>query len=95
MIVYINHSASSETPQVITDREKIEEVLSILLNMKAENLADKINNSTTKITYYFEDESGRNMSFTFQENLFKNVDGRYYVDSIEELNSVNGIKLYK
>ena len=95
MIVYVNRPTSTETPQLITDKRKIEEVLEILLNMKAESLADKINSTATRITYYFADESGRSMTFTFQENLFKNVDGRYYVDTIEELNSVKGINLYK
>lgn len=95
LIIYVNHSSSSEKPQVITEDDKINEVLDILLNMKAESLADRFDNSSTRVIYYFEDETGKNMSFTFQENLFKTSDARYYVDTIDYLNSVDGINLYK
>lgn len=95
LIVYVNNIETSEVPQVITDKDKIKEVLDIILSLNATGFADKFNGSSTRIIYYFEDETGRNMSFTFQDDLFKTETKRYYVDNISDLNSVEGINLYK
>lgn len=94
LIVYVRHMSSSEDPQVIEDKDKINEVLDAIINMKATSRADNFKTNTTSITYYFEDETGKSMSFTFQEGLLKISSGRYYIDDIDSLYNIEGINLY-
>ena len=93
LIVYVIHVSSSEEPIIIEDKDVINEALDTIFNIKVTGFADKFDSSNTRTTYLFEDENQKSISFTFQEGLLKTSDGRYYVDDIEKLYSIQGINL--
>lgn len=95
MIIYVNHVSSSEEPIVIKNEKIINDFLELLVNMKATKLADRFNGKGTKITYYFEDDSGKSMSYTFQNDLYKSPSARYYVNNIDKLNELTNKQIKK
>lgn len=93
LIVYVNYEKTSEIPQVITDDKIIKEVIDKIRNIKVIDKEDEVDINTMRITYYFEDDDGNNISFTFQNGMFKNFDGRYNLKGINELYNIDGIDL--